>query len=114
MQKGKNANYQNENLIYKLLSIDDMEKQLNRSIFSLENRQRGNNMYEVKSVRVYEKKDFEKLAEILKTIERPLDTEVSNARFMCEDIASAMRLDDGIVVKESNGTTVATYEHNAL
>ena len=41
MQKGKNANYQNENLIYKLLSIDDMEKQLNRSIFSLENRQRG-------------------------------------------------------------------------
>ena len=70
------------------------------------------NMYEVKSVRVYEKKDFEKLVEILKNIERPLDTEVSNARFMCEDIASGMCLDDGIVVKESNGKTVATYEHN--
>lgn len=72
------------------------------------------NMYEVKSVRVYEKKDFEKLAEILKNIERPLDTEVSTARFMCEDIARGMCLDDGIVVKESNGKTVVTYEHNVV
>ena len=61
-----------------------------------------------------EKKDFEKLAEILKNIERPLDTEVSTARFMCEDIARGMCLDDGIVVKESNGKTVATYEHNVV
>ena len=71
-------------------------------------------MCEVKSVRVYEKKDFEKLVEILKNVERPLDTEVSNLRFMCEDIASAMRLDEAIVVKESNGKTTATYEHNVL
>lgn len=69
-------------------------------------------MYETKDVRVYEKKDFEKLVEILKNIERPLDTEVSNLRFMCEDIVSGMCYDDGIVVKESNGKTVATYEHN--
>lgn len=71
-------------------------------------------MYEVKSVRIYEKKDFEKLVEILKTIERPLDADVSNARLMCEDIARGMCLDDGIVVKESNGRTVATIEHNVV
>lgn len=80
--------------------------------FSLGNRRRGKIMYETKGVRVYEKKDFEKLIEILKNIERPLDTDVSNLRFMCEDIASGMCHDDGIVVKESNGEVTTTYEHN--
>lgn len=69
-------------------------------------------MYETKGVRVYEKKDFEKLAEILKNIERPLDTEVSNLKLMCEDIASGMCHDDGIVVKEIDGEVATTYEHN--
>lgn len=62
--------------------------------------------------RVYEKKDFDLLAKVLKDIENPLAFDIQNLRFMCEDIERAMCSDDGIVVKEIDGETVVTYEHN--
>lgn len=62
--------------------------------------------------RVYEKKDFDLLAKVLKDIENPLAFDIQNLRFMCEDIEKAMCSDDGIVVKEIDGEPVVTYEHN--
>lgn len=53
---------------------------------------------------VYEKKDFEFIAEVMQNIKNPLEPRFEKAQRMCENIANAMP-DDGIVVSKDGVLT---------
>ena len=54
---------------------------------------------------VYEKKDFEFIAEVMQNIKNPLEPRCEKAQRMCENIANAMLSDDGIVVSKYRALT---------